>query len=234
MSIDAPKATGEAVPQSPAGASITRVLVAIIAVAVLAIAVAGGYFWGTRSEPGSTSTMPGTSSVDAGFARDMATHHQQAVTMAGYVRDNPSNLNVANVAYDIETAQSIQLGELTGWLETWDVSRNSGTPMSWMGGHGGMSHHVGANGLMPGMATPAQMTKLQSLHGKAMDVLFLQLMIRHHQGGVAMARYAEAHAGQPYVRNLAGHMLAAQTAEIVQMEQLLRQLGGSPLPSPTS
>ncbi len=73
-----------------------------------------------------------------------------------------------------------------------------------------------------------------TLHGKALDVLFLQLMIRHHQGGVAMAQYAEQNASQDYVRTLAGHMLAAQSAEIVQMEQMLRQRGGAPLPAPAT
>ena len=93
---------------------------------------------------------------------------------------------------------------------------------------------VSANGLMPGMATPAQMAKLQTLHGKAMDILFLQLMIHHHQGGVAMAQYAAQHAQEAYVRNLAGHMVAAQSTEIIEMEQMLRQLGGTPLPPPAS
>ena len=206
--------------------TLRRVLIAIIGVAVLAIVVAGGYVWGNKTAPDSSS-MPSVSSVDAGFARDMSTHHQQAITMAGYVRDHPSNLHVANLAYDIETSQTIQLGEMTGWLDTWDISRTSGTPMSWMPGH-----HVVVNGLMPGMATPAQMTKLQSLHGKEMDILFLQLMIRHHQGGVEMAKYAAQHAQEPYVRTLAGHMYAAQSTEIIEMEQLLRQLGGTPLPPP--
>jgi uncharacterized protein (DUF305 family) len=207
---------------------LRRILIAVMAVAALVAVVAGSFYWGTKVAP-DNNAMPTVNSVDAGFARDMATHHQQAVTMAGYVRDNPSNRNVANLAYDIETSQMIQLGEMTGWLDTWGISRTSGTPMSWMpGGH----HMVSAGGLMPGMATPAQMAKLQTLHGKAMDILFLQLMIRHHQGGVEMARYATQHAQEPYVRTLAGHMLAAQSTEIIEMEQLLRQLGGTPLPPP--
>jgi uncharacterized protein (DUF305 family) len=209
-------------------AALRRTLLAIIAVAVLAVVAAGGFFWGSHSVDTSTG-LPTTNSVDAGFARDMATHHQQAVTMAGYVRDNPSNIDVANVAYDIETEQSVEMGTMEGWLGTWGVSRTSGTPMSWMKG---MHMHVSANGLMPGMATPAQMTKLLSLHGKPMDILFLQLMIHHHQGGVQMAQYAEQHATEAYVRTLAGHMLAQQNTEIVQMEQMLRSLGGSPLPPP--
>jgi uncharacterized protein (DUF305 family) len=216
-------ATPAAAPRS----SLTRVLWAIIAVAVLAVGVAGGFYWGNRSDSGPST--PGVNSVDAGFARDMATHHQQAIVMAGYVRDHRNTLAVANSAYDIETAQSVQMGEMEGWLDDWGVSRTSGTPMSWM--HD--SHmHMGANGLMPGMATPAQVNKLLSSHGKAMDILFLQLMIHHHQGGVAMARYAEAHAQEPYVRNLAGNMVATQSDEIIQMEQMLRQLGGTMLPPP--
>ena len=119
-------------PDTPApSTSLRTVLLSIILVAVLAIAVAGGFFWGSRSDS-APGALPSSSSVDAGFARDMATHHQQAVTMAGYVRDNPSNQAVANLAYDIETAQSVEMGAMTGWLATWGVSRTSGTPMSWM------------------------------------------------------------------------------------------------------
>ena len=82
------------------------------------------------------------------------------------------------------------------------------------------------------MARPAPMSTLQTLHGKALDVLFLQLMIRHHQGGIAMALYAADHASEPYVVSLAQSVYNTQTAETVQMEQQLRQLGGSPLPPP--
>ena len=74
--------------------------------------------------------------------------------------------------------------------------------MAWMG-HADAVH----DGLMPGMATEAQMKRLQSLHGKALDVFFLQLMIHHHQGGIPMAQYAAAHAAEPYVRDLATAMV---------------------------
>ena len=63
-------------------------------------------------------------------------------------------------------------------------------------------------------------------------MLFLQLMIRHHQGGLEMAQYAADHAGKSYVRDLAQSMINAQSAEVIEMERLLRQLGGSPLSPP--
>jgi uncharacterized protein (DUF305 family) len=207
---------------------LRTVLLAVIAVAALAMAVAGGFYWGSKN---GTSGPTKPSAVDIGFARDMATHHQQAVTMAAYVRDTSTDPEIVTLAYDIESSQTEQLGEMTGWLDTWNLSRNDPHLMSWMGA--AHASHV-VNGLMPGMATPAQMSRLMSLHGKALDVLFLQLMIRHHQGGLSMAQFAELNAAQPYVRTLAGHIAAGQSAEIISMEQLLRQRGSSPLPKPAT
>jgi uncharacterized protein (DUF305 family) len=206
--------------------SITVALVALIVVAAVAIAGAVGWLVGNG---GNGSSTPGASSVDAGFARDMSTHHTQAITMAGYTRDATDNPSIQILARDIETEQYFQVGEMQGWLDTWGLSRSSKQPvMSWMSGHS----HPESDGLMPGMASPAEMDKLETLTGKPLEIDFLQLMIRHHQGGLPMAQYAAEHASQAYVRNLAQKMVQAQSNEIVQMEQLLRQLGGSPLPAP--
>ena len=208
---------------------LTLVLIVIMVAALVGTAVAGGYYWGSRGSS-SSAALPKRGSVDAGFARDMAIHHQQAITMAAYVRDNSTDHDVALLAFDIETSQTSQMGEMIGWLDTWGISRTYGTPMDWFPGH----HHISAGGLMPGMATPDQMNRLMSLHGKPLDILFLLLMIRHHQGGAPMARYAQQHAAEPYVRNLAQAILGDQLPQVTQMEQMLRQLGGKPLPAPPS
>lgn len=203
-------------------------LVALIAVAALVIAGTAGWLIGNGSS-GSNGTVR-ESSVDAGFARDMSTHHTQATVMAGYTRDHTSDPAIKLLAYDIETEQYFQIGEMQGWLDSWGLSRSSSVPvMAWMAGH----DHVEADGLMPGMATQAQMNKLETLTGKQLDIFFLQLMIHHHQGGLPMAQYAAQHATLPYVRNLAAKMYQAQSNEVIQMEQLLRQRGAVPLPAPT-
>jgi len=85
---------------------------------------------------------------------------------------------------------------------------------------------------MPGMASGAEVRKLQAMSGKAMDVFFLQLVLRHHQGGAPMARWGAAHASTDYVRNAAQKMVDAQGAEIVLMERLLRERGASPVSPP--
>src|SRR5882757_6691747 len=169
----------------PAPRNLRRARLAVIAVAALTISVAAGWLVGNRDQPSSI----GSGSVDAGFARDMSTHHDQAVQMAGYTRDHTSNSSIELLAFDIETSQYTELGQMQGWLDGWGLSRVSSRPvMSWMAGHS--------------------------------------------QGGLPMAQYAAEHAKEPYVRNLAQKMAQSQSNEIVQMEQLLRQLGGSPLPAP--
>jgi uncharacterized protein (DUF305 family) len=214
---------------SPPRSRLTVVLISVLVGCVVAVTVAVGYLWGNRTAP--TPAAPVTitaASVDAGFARDMSTHHTQAVTMAGYERDNTTNPALKTLAFDIETSQEEQIGQMQGWLDSWGLTRDSTIrQMHWMVGHS-----LEPDGLMPGMATPDQMTKLESSHGTALDILFLQLMIHHHQGGIVMAQYAAQHATEPYVRDLAESMYVAQTNEIVTMEQLLRQLGAAPLPPP--
>jgi uncharacterized protein (DUF305 family) len=205
-----------------------KLLIAVLCIAALTVAGSAGYVAGHRSG----SAAPTASSVDAGFAWDMATHHRQAVTMAGYVRDHSTDGVVRTLAYDIETSQFNQVGQMQGWLDAWGLPpQNPGTQMSWMSGGHDMSS-MSSGGLMPGMATQAEVDKLQTMTGKAMDVYFLQLMLRHHQGGLPMAQYGAVHATESYVRNAAQKMATGQSAEIVLMEKMLRERGASPLPPP--
>ncbi|MDT4937864.1 MAG: hypothetical protein QOG80_1535 [Pseudonocardiales bacterium] len=231
MTTDLDGGAAESVPQDPAastGSALRTGLIAVIVVAALAIAIAGGFSWGRDSKH--VAIIPTIGSVDAGFAQDMTVHHKQAVTMAAYARDYTDSATIKLLAYDIEDQQTFQVGQMQGWLDNWGVPAANSSPMTWMAGHG----HLASGGLMPGMATQAEIDHLRTLHGTVLDIDFLQLMIRHHQGGVPMAQYAAAHATEPYVRDLAQSIVVAQSSEIVQMEQLLRQLGGAPLPAPTS
>ncbi len=125
-------------------------------------------------------------SADAGFARDMAIHHQQAVEMSFIVRDRTEDEDVRRLAYDIINTQANQRGMMLGWLEQWGLPKSSAEPpMTWMG-H--TMKPTGDGSLMPGMATTAELKELKAAEGKAAEVLFLQLMTVHHRAGVDMAR----------------------------------------------
>jgi uncharacterized protein (DUF305 family) len=197
----------------------------VLAVAALVAAAAVLFFAVGRS------SAPTDASADAGFARDMATHHAQAVEMSFLLRDTTEDPDLRTLTYDIITTQSAQRGIFMGWIQQWGL--NQGTtrpPMAWMAGHG----HGGTGGApaaMPGMATPQEMEKLRQATGKDAEVLFLQLMIRHHEGGVDMARAALRLADRDEVRTTARHIVDSQNSEIDMMTKMLTERGARPYPS---
>ena len=68
------------------------------------------------------------------------------------------------------------------------------------------------------IATPAQGVIDQSMPTmEEFDLLFIDLMVSHHQGAVAMAIVAQERAQHPEIRQLAGEIIAAQQPEIDQM-----------------
>lgn len=201
------------------------VVAAVVALALVLISGALAVVTGVGRAP-----VPADDSVDAGFARDMSIHHRQAVTMAAFVRDRSADSEVELLAFDIESTQNNQVGMMQGWLGVWDLPVNTtAAQMSWMADGPMMDM---SNGPMPGMATPDELQQLRGLSGTELDVRFLQLMIRHHLGGVPMARYAVEHAETGPVRRLAQTILDTQSAEVLTMEQMLRDRGGSTLPPP--
>jgi uncharacterized protein (DUF305 family) len=173
------------------------------------------------------------SAVDAGFARDMSVHHAQAVQMASYTRANAPTREIELLASTIVNQQQLEIGQLLGWLEAWGEPRASDEPaMAWMTGKHQDDHEHHSATQMPGMATPREMDQLVNLKGKRLEVHFLQLMIRHHQGGLPMAKEAAQRASHDYVRSVAGQMVLGQAEEIDQMVNLLSARGGKQLPAP--
>ena len=183
-----------------------------IALTVVMAAIAGWALFGGGGDPGDDS-------VDAGFARDMSTHHEQAVQMAGIVYRRTEDEAIRGLAYDILTTQQAQIGMMGGWLGLWDLPAGSeNPPMAWMG------HEM--TGPMPGMATDEEVASLETLPPADMDREFLRLMIAHHKGATDMATYAAQNAEEDLVRTVARSMAETQSFEITTMEQMLTERGG--------
>lgn len=124
---------------------------------------------------------------------------------------------------------------MRGWLALWgQPSFPAAKGMIWMllgpGQPGGeLIRYVaacGTTGSTPGMASVDELNQLRELDGTARDRLFLQLMIRHHQGSLPMARFAALAAEHSAVRALAGRIAWDQAAEISRLAGLFRELGG--------
>jgi len=220
--------TGEDAAAGPPRRGLLRP--ALIAVIAVALVLAGGGL-AVALGIGRTDT-PTSESVDAGFSRDMSRHHLQGVEMANLALTRSEDVEVRQLAFDISATQTNQAGRMQGWLALWGLSQNSSETMAWMTGSGHSGHAMGADGLMPGMATEDELAELRSLTGTAFDVDFLQLMTRHHQGGLEMALDAAEHAAEPAVRQLARAIAETQSAETTTMTDMLRARGGSPLPAP--
>jgi uncharacterized protein (DUF305 family) len=207
--------------------------------AVLAVLLLGAALETALPLVGGVSAQSEGGTVDVGFAQDMSVHHRQAVLMAGLARDRSADPVIRLLAFDIETNQLQQIGQMQGWLSLWNAAAlPTGRYMTWMTGAGsmpgmaGMTHGGGSAGVatMPGMASPADLDRLRAASGAQFDMLFLQLMLRHHQGGAPMAQYAAQHGEIPQVRNLAEKMVISQDAESEYMAQLITQRGAQPLP----
>lgn len=194
--------------------------------AAVALVATGAITYAVAGDDGASKT-PTADSADAGFARDMAVHHQQAVEMSYIVRDRTQDEEVRRLAYDIAQTQANQRGMLLGWLDLWGLPKVSADPpMTWMGMGDMASGKDGA--LMPGMATNTELKKLGSLRGERAEVFFLQLMTDHHKGGVHMAEGCVAKCTVGVEKRLAQGMVEAQQSEIRLMADLLKARGAKP------
>lgn len=172
-------------------------------------------------------TAPGDNSPEAGFARDMSTHHAQAVEMGMVAYQKATNDDVRQMGYDIATTQQAQIGMMSVWLKDWHLEPTGSRPkMAWMPNG---SQELSPDGLMPGMATDAQMAQLHNATGKDVDILFCQLMLRHHLGGIHMIDGILQESHNKTVTDLAQTMKNNQQADVAMLQQLLTDLGAKPL-----
>lgn len=234
----APQHIDEPDDEAPRSATTRWLVIGAALVVVLILGFGLGAFATRVIDAEPAATTPEAGSVEVGFAQDMSVHHLQAVTMAGWARDHTTDPAIKTLAFDIERTQTGQVGRMKGWLGLWgQPEQATGAYMTWMtepmaghGGHGGSGMTPSNGAPMPGMATSAELAKLRSLTGKEMDVYFLQLMLRHHIGGTAMAQYTYDHTSVADVKSLTRSMLDSQGAEITLMKGLLQERGAAPLP----
>lgn len=185
------------------------------AVVLIVLALGAGYLLGRPSYP--LDTGP-----DAGFLRDMSAHHAQAVDMSMIILEKTEDPELHTVATDMALTQQGQIGIMQAWLAAWDLnSRGTKPPMAWMAGHDHGGGGGGAPDAMPGLASPEEMEALEEAEGVEAELLFLELMIAHHEGGIDMA-VAEVEFGKEQkVVDLAQKMINGQRTEVDWMEKLI-------------
>ncbi|MCW2811367.1 MAG: uncharacterized protein JWP61_1825 [Friedmanniella sp.] len=165
------------------------------------------------SPSGGSSSTGATpfNAADVMFVQGMIPHHQQAVEMSDTLLKKAGiTADTTALAQQIRAAQQPEIATMEDWLKTWGKRSDVGM--------GGMDHMGG------GMATRSQLEAFDRASGSAAEKLYLEMMIRHHEGAIMMAR-AELRSGRSTdVVQLAKNIISSQEAEITTMKSLLAAL----------
>ncbi|GAA4585666.1 DUF305 domain-containing protein [Planotetraspora phitsanulokensis] len=198
-----------------------RLVIPSAALAVGGLLITDSASTSTAFHTPSTSTMSAMSSAaavipaadhndaDVRFSQMMIPHHRQAVDMAGLADTRASRPQVKDLAKRIEAAQGPEIQTMSGWLRSWGMQVPSPGAMT-------MDHGN------PGMMSEHAMKKLEGLSGAAFDKAFLEMMIQHHEGAIAMAEDEQRDGAYEPAKQLAGSIISSQSAEITTMKELLR------------
>ncbi|MET9799608.1 DUF305 domain-containing protein [Streptomyces sp. NPDC006368] len=195
--------------------------VAAAATASVVLAACGG---GEDSSPSghdghSKSASPSASALaqqgehntaDVSFAKGMIPHHRQAVEMAELAETRAASAEVKTLAAEIKKAQDPEIRTLSGWLTSWGEEVPKEGESAEHGGHA-----------MSGMMTPEEMDKLEKSSGKVFDTAFMELMIKHHEGAIEMAKTEQSNGAYKPAKDMAGTIITSQSAEIERMNKLL-------------
>lgn len=165
--------------------------------------------------------------ADVRFAQMMIPHHAQALEMGELAPDAGGSEQIRTLADRIVSAQRPEILTLAGWLD--ELGERAPTREQIESGDLPMPHehgnHGGEDEAMMGMATEQQMDALRRAKGDDFDVLFLQLMVRHHEGALDMISDVLTEGSDQQLGKLAAGMASDQGAEIDRMNQLLARMG---------
>ncbi|MBP2330698.1 uncharacterized protein (DUF305 family) [Kibdelosporangium banguiense] len=192
-----------------------KFLVGASAAAVLALIAGCGSSGNDATMAGHSSTPTPTSSApaannadDISFAQGMIPHHAQAVEMAKLVPSRSTNPKMLALATRVQQAQDPEIQQLTDMLKKWGSAPASTD-------HGSMDHGGG------GMMTADEMKQLEAAKGAEFDRMWTQMMIKHHEGAIKMARTELGKGASGDAKALAQKIIDAQQAEITEMQALL-------------
>jgi uncharacterized protein (DUF305 family) len=157
--------------------------------------------------------QPRHTPADVRFMQGMIGHHAQALEMTALVPARTSRDEMRLLAQRIEVSQADEIRMMQRWLE----DRRQPLPDP-------HAHHAAGATLMPGMLTPEEMGRLAGAKGAAFERLFLELMIKHHEGALVMVRdlfAAPGAAQEGEIYAFASDVDADQRMEIDRMRGLL-------------
>jgi uncharacterized protein (DUF305 family) len=154
--------------------------------------------------------------ADVRFMQGMIGHHAQAIEMTELLSTRSRRDDMRLLARRIGISQADEINLMRGWLQR----RGQQVPSE-------HAHHAPGATLMPGMLSPQEMDRLAAATGGEFDRLFLEGMIKHHDGALTMVSdlFGSPGAGQePEIFAFASDVDADQRIEIDRMSAMLSEL----------
>ncbi len=180
---------------------------------------------GSDDNPSSSSTATTLSTTehnqaDVDFATQMIQHHAQALSMVDLTVGRDLDPKAAALAEEIRQAQAPEIETMSDWLQEWGEEVPE-TVRDHANAHGD-GHSGGDTGTdMPGMMSADDMAALEDASDAEFGDMWLEMMVEHHEGAVAMAGTEEADGKFKPAVSLAKEIQASQAAEIDTMKDLL-------------
>lgn len=166
-------------------------------------------------------SAPDLTETDLAFLQGMIVHHQQAVHMTSLVDERRGDPQLSLFAERMDISQRDEIDLMVRWLEEADAEVPTDDAH---GDHADGDAHTGHSPMpMHGMLTADQLDALEAAEGDAFDTRFLEAMIEHHLGALAMVAwlYDEGGALNPDIARFADHVASDQHIEIARMRTML-------------
>ncbi len=174
-----------------------------------------------KLDPETATSIAMTSHIDADvkFLQGMIVHHQQAIVMSKLAGKRTNNKTIIDLANRIDLSQVDEIN----FMESWLSSRNQNAHE--------MHHKDHMHMSMSGMATPAQIESLKNSNSTDFDRLFLQLMIKHHDGALDMVDELKKYPGSAndqLLNEFVSDLINDQAVEIERMNLIAVNLSDDP------
>lgn len=148
--------------------------------------------------------------ADVRFMQGMIAHHAQAIHMSRMAAARNASPRLVRLAQKIDLSQAGEIALMQDWLRAHRQFAPDTSAWRTM--------------MMAGMLTADDLARLDAARGEAFDRLYLELMIRHHEGALSMVKdlLATPRAAQDVdISVLANDIETTQLAEIGLMRQML-------------
>jgi uncharacterized protein (DUF305 family) len=199
--------------------------IGVAALALLVTVAACSNDQASNSKPSATTSASASAThndADVTFAQNMIPHHEQAIAMSDIILAKQGvDPRVMQLAGQIKAAQDPEIRTMQGWLTQWG---KPSAPTASSGMPGMRGHDMSGTGSMPGMMSEDDMTALRNAQGVDASRLFLQQMIRHHEGAISMAQQEVNSGKYPDAVAMARTIATSQQQEVNTMNGILASM----------